>query len=163
MNYYPSTTDKLWNEENRYTLGYCFGLGLDVGAGNRTLNPNMITIDNWSDDVDYKMEADNLSFKDKTFDFVYASHVLEHLKDTLKAIREWLRVVKIGGYVIMIIPDKRFTPTKGTVYADPQHKYDYEYDEMREIVGCLDNAVQENKNIVALRNYSMLIILRRVK
>lgn len=164
MNYYPSSTDNLWNEENKYTIGYCFGLGLDVGSGDRTLNPNMITVDNWADGVDYKMEADNLhEFKDDTFDFVYASHILEHLKDPLKAVEEWLRVVKKGGYVIIITPDKRFIPTKGTVNCDPQHKYDWQYEEVREMMGMVDSAVVVNKNIWALRNYSMLFVLRRIK
>ena len=163
MNFYPSTTDKMWNEENKYTIGYCYGLGLDVGSGNRTLNPNMITVDNWADGVDYKMEADNLhKFKDKTFDFVYASHVLEHLKSPLEAIEEWLRVVKKGGYVIIITPDKRFIPQKGCG-GDPQHKYDWSQPELWEMIKMLSGCEMVNKNIWALKDYSMLFVLRRTK
>ena len=164
MNYYPSTTDKMWNEENKYTIGYCYGLGLDVGCGNRTLMPNMITVDNWADGADYKMEADNLhEFKDKMFDFVYASHVLEHLKSPLEAIEEWLRVVKVGGYVIIITPDMLYVPTKGMANGDPQHKYDWKREEVREMVGMLSGCEMVNKNVWALPNYSMLFVLRRTK
>ena len=163
MNYYPSATDDLWNGEVQYVLGYCAsGLWADIGAGDRTLYPHMITVDNFSD-CDIKAEADYLPFKDSELDGIYSSHTLEHTKDILKTIKEWLRCVEIGGYVIIICPDKRFIPTKGTLEADPQHKWDLQYEELREIIKLLDNAEQINKNIWALPNWSFLMILRKIK
>ncbi|MCM0605506.1 MAG: class I SAM-dependent methyltransferase [Xanthomonadaceae bacterium] len=42
--------------------------------------------------------VENLPFKDKSFDFVIASHVLEHSKDPEKFLSELMRVSK-GGYI----------------------------------------------------------------
>lgn len=37
-----------------------------------------------------------LPFQDKSFDFVYTSHVLEHVEDPIKACRELMRVARRG-------------------------------------------------------------------
>ena len=56
--------------------------------------------------VDYVAEGDHLPFPDESFDYVISSHVLEHFFDPIKAVKEWLRVIKHGGYVFMIVPRK---------------------------------------------------------
>lgn len=45
---------------------------------------------------------------DDAFDFVASSHVLEHTSNPPRQIQEWLRIVRSGGIVYMIVPDKRF-------------------------------------------------------
>ena len=40
------------------------------------------------------------------FDFVFGSHVLEHMPNPGLALREWVRVTKAGGIVYSIVPDK---------------------------------------------------------
>lgn len=47
--------------------------------------------------------------KDGQYDFLLASHCLEHCANTLKTVEEWLRVIKPGGYILLILPDKRYT------------------------------------------------------
>ena len=64
---------------------------------------------NYIKKVDLIANGDNLPFKDNTLDFVFTSHVLEHFYDPIKALQEWYRVIKIGGYVFMIIPHKERT------------------------------------------------------
>jgi SAM-dependent methyltransferase len=56
--------------------------------------------------VDLAAPGDKLPFKDNSFDFVVNSHVLQYFYDPVRAIQEWLRVIKPGGYVFMIIPHK---------------------------------------------------------
>jgi len=59
--------------------------------------------------VDIVSSGDDLPFKDNFWDFVLTSHVLEHFFDPIKALKEWNRVVRDGGYICLIIPDKRKT------------------------------------------------------
>jgi len=56
--------------------------------------------------VDIVASGDDLPLKDNTVDFVISSHVIEHFYDPVKAIQEWLRVVKPGGYVFIIAPHR---------------------------------------------------------
>jgi SAM-dependent methyltransferase len=44
-----------------------------------------------------------------TYDFVLASHVLEHIANPLRALTEWKRVLKADGTVLVVVPHKRGT------------------------------------------------------
>lgn len=59
--------------------------------------------------VDVVSRGDKLPFPDEAWDFVLSSHVIEHFFDPMNTIKEWLRVIKKGGYLFMIIPHKERT------------------------------------------------------
>ena len=50
--------------------------------------------------------GDDLPFKDNTLDYVLTSHVIEHFFDPVKALREWHRIIKPGGFIFIIAPHK---------------------------------------------------------
>jgi SAM-dependent methyltransferase len=54
--------------------------------------------------VDVVAEADDLPFPDDAFDFVLASHVLEHLPDPIRALEEWQRVAR--RYLFLVLPHR---------------------------------------------------------
>lgn len=56
----------------------------------------------------YLMNATELAFDDGTFDILIASDVLEHIEDDKKALKEWYRVLKIGGKAIIFVPAFQF-------------------------------------------------------
>jgi predicted SAM-dependent methyltransferase len=45
------------------------------------------------------------SFADGALDFVVASHVLEHIEDPVGALATWLRVLRSGGILLIVMPD----------------------------------------------------------
>lgn len=49
------------------------------------------------------------SISNGSLDFVYSSHSLEHCPNPIFAIAEYLRVVKVGGHIYSIIPNKEAT------------------------------------------------------
>jgi len=49
-----------------------------------------------------KMSADNLRFKDDTFDAVVCKDTFHHFKNPVKVLKEMFRVLKKGGYVYLI-------------------------------------------------------------
>ena len=60
--------------------------------------------------VQYIGEAADLKdFKDESYDFVVSSHCLEHCANVLKAVEEWVRVLKKNGALLLVLPDKRYT------------------------------------------------------
>ena len=54
--------------------------------------------------VDIVAPGDKLPVKDKSFDFVINSHVIEHFYDPISAIKEWMRVSR--EYIFMIVPQR---------------------------------------------------------
>jgi len=59
--------------------------------------------------------------KDGTYDFLIAAHVIEHMKNPLSSLEHWCRVVKPGGLIYMIVPDKRRTFDKQRVRTMVSH------------------------------------------
>lgn len=51
-------------------------------------------------------DAENLLFKDETFDFVFSYHALEHIENPKKALKEIHRVLKKGGGFWIGTPNK---------------------------------------------------------
>lgn len=43
------------------------------------------------------------------YDFVISSHCLEHVANPLKAVSEWLRVLKKDGIILIVLPNKQYT------------------------------------------------------
>ncbi len=43
---------------------------------------------------------------DAQYDFVLSCHNLEHIANPLRALSEWVRVIRPGGYMLLIIPEK---------------------------------------------------------
>jgi SAM-dependent methyltransferase len=50
------------------------------------------------------MDITNLEFEDNTFDAIICLHVLEHIPEDIKAMRELCRVLKPGGWAILQVP-----------------------------------------------------------
>jgi len=47
--------------------------------------------------------------QDSSYDFLLSCHSLEHVANPLKALMEWNRVLKPGGKIVLVLPDKDFT------------------------------------------------------
>lgn len=54
--------------------------------------------------VDHHVDLQCLPFADASYDFVYASHVLEHVLDDLRAIREIRRILRPSGIAVLPVP-----------------------------------------------------------
>lgn len=62
------------------------------------------TADLAAPDVDYHVDLRSLPFANGTFDVVFASHVLEHIKEDERALAEIRRVLRPGGLAILPVP-----------------------------------------------------------
>lgn len=97
-------------QDSRFATRYFVGAGLDVGGGRDSLAlyreffpmiSSMFVYDACHGDA-----QDLSNIADESFDFLYSSHCLEHLRDPRIALRNWLRVVKPGGYLVIQVPDE---------------------------------------------------------
>lgn len=49
------------------------------------------------------------TLEDRSQDFVVAAHVIEHMRNPILALQNWVRVLKPGGRLYLVVPDKRRT------------------------------------------------------
>ncbi len=103
------------------TTKYLTGCGVDIGTGGYApVVPHAIAVELPADRFawytsgrkpDHPIHLDcgalTLPFKDASLDFCYASHLIEDFFDWIPPIREWSRVVKIGGHLVLLYPDKK--------------------------------------------------------
>lgn len=97
---------------------------LNLGAGGVSY-PGYLSVDLYDKRAHVQMDITKLDFDDNSVEEILASHVFEHLNPyhALAILRDWLRVLKPGGKLIMEMPDieqlcKRFaTASKGERYG----------------------------------------------
>lgn len=85
---------------------------LDIAPANALRNfikkypqVNYRSMDLMMDDVEDNLDITDMNtYSNEQFDFFICSHVLEHIPDDLKAIRELFRVLKKGGKGIAMVP-----------------------------------------------------------
>lgn len=102
-------------EAEKFFEKFCTGKGLDIGAGNDPIMPDVDTFDLYQG-ATFKGNAETLDeIRDASYDWVYSSHCLEHLDDPRKALKNWWRVVKPGGYLIIVVPHRDLYEKKTTL------------------------------------------------
>jgi SAM-dependent methyltransferase len=75
-----------------------------------------ITADIESPLAKVKMDIHQIPFEQNTFDVVLCNHVLEHVRDDIKAMNEIQRVLKPQGFAILQVPF--FNPVPDTTFED---------------------------------------------
>ncbi|MFA5036889.1 MAG: methyltransferase domain-containing protein [Candidatus Izemoplasmatales bacterium] len=127
-------------------LEYCKGRGVDIGCGfiekitDETIGVDIIDLGNLPG-VNYGNHdlKDGLPmFSNCELDFVYASHVLEDLVDPLLHLIEWARVLKPGGFMIIVLPHGDVYAKAGTPEANPSHLQDWWPETLYEYTDQLD-------------------------
>lgn len=101
---------------NGFFLKYMFGNGLDIGY--KGYEKNVVSILEGSIGIDLDTpgyDGKTLPFEDNSQQHVYSSHVLEHIADYKQAIQEWYRVVKVGGYIVTVVPHRDLYEKKLTL------------------------------------------------
>jgi SAM-dependent methyltransferase len=139
----------LWRRGNRpspFVVSYLGGLrGIEIGASaHNDYGLHAVNVDRYGEmDTIYKLEelrlsgrqravdvvapGDQLPFEAGSADFVFASHVIEHFPDPIRALEEWLRVAR--KYVVLVVPhrdrtfdcDRELTPVDELLRRHEQH------------------------------------------
>lgn len=87
-------------------------LGVEIGTGEQTIAPLTRTklTDAFKDHAGANsiatefFPAEKIPYNEQTFDFILSEHVLEHLPDPIRALREWYRVMNEGGHLFLFMP-----------------------------------------------------------
>jgi SAM-dependent methyltransferase len=95
-------------------------------------------------DVGYPgYDGETFPFADQSFDAIYSSHCFEHIGPWKAVLRDWYRLLKVGGFLIIVVPHhllferKRYLPS----YFNPDHK---RYYTAKSLLAELEEALEEN-------------------
>jgi uncharacterized protein (TIGR02246 family) len=157
---------------------FCRGNGIDLGYGGDPIVPSAMTMDLPSPYTKLGGYPQNLAgdardlywFKDNVLDYVYSSHLLEDFSsdETATVLREWLRVIKVGGVLVLYGPDQQAYRAhcleKGKV-PNPGHKIDnfgLEY-----VKGILEQNFRGRYSMVheiaLIDDYSFDLVIKKLK
>jgi predicted SAM-dependent methyltransferase len=161
----PSETGKVRD----IVKGFCIGNGLDLGCGGDKIVPTAIGVDLinpytsvGNSPIELSGDATNLYwFKDGVLDYVYSSHLLEDFIDTISVLKEWTRVIKPNGYLILNLPDEQVYRSLSST-RNMYHKHDNFNKQY--IKDCSDklgnlNVVFETNNI----GYTFVLVFKVIK
>lgn len=79
------------------------GKGLDVGPGDDPLTCAMAV--NLPDGEECDITQILHPCLQAKFDFVHASQVLEHMRFPIEAFHSWIKMLKVGGWIVGTVPD----------------------------------------------------------
>lgn len=82
---------------------YLRGDGIDIGAGRDLLVVPEGSVRGWDRQDGDAQELAGIA--DQSYDFVYSSHCLEHMRNVEIALRNWARVCRAGGYLYVVVPE----------------------------------------------------------
>ena len=112
---------------------------LDIGCNRDAVKyaQTVADIQNLSDfyknkDKDFVLiENKNLPFKDNQFDFIYASHVIEHVDDVSYFIKELQRISKQGYIELPSMLEDNIVLSENNIL---DHKWFFQFDDVRNIL-----------------------------
>lgn len=110
--YRPAETTKAEPRRKRegFFEKFCRGKGIDIGYGGDLLAANC---QGW--DIEHGDGQTLEGLKSAEFDFVYSSHALEHLDDAEMTLKNWWKIIRPGGYLILYLPDRNLYERKKTL------------------------------------------------
>jgi len=163
-----------------FVVPYLQGKFLDLGCGMRTVWPSAIGVDNGhhfgGNSTGIQGDSTDLSiFADESMDGVFSSHMLEHFPKEKWAslLREWARVLKIGGHLVLYVPSANLYPKMGEPGANPDHKSDiYEGDVENALKALTETGSKgsrigwtllESEERSGTNEYSFFIVVRKEK
>lgn len=91
--------------KEKYFKTYMTGNGIDIGSGDAPVISSKRCV-HYDKKINRAYDANTMIDQaDNTYDWVFSSHCLEHTIDPKIALDNWWRILKPGGYLIVIVPD----------------------------------------------------------
>lgn len=129
---YSSEAAKVRDMPN--VMKFIIGSVLDIGCGPDKITPEAFGVDgrdlpgvNVVTDNPYDLAGligkDHLITYEK-YDAVFSSHFLEHLNNQYGAIVEWRKLIRLGGHLVLYLPDGDHYNNK----ENPEHMVDMKYE-----------------------------------
>ena len=119
-------TSKMFDRRLRegWFLRHTQNLGIDIGCGTEPVTDEVERYDLTLGNSDATFMD---GIPDGIFDYAHSSHCLEHLSDPTTALRNWWRIIKPGGELIVIVPHRDLYEKKTLLPSrfNGDHKFFY--------------------------------------
>lgn len=115
------------------------GCGVDLGSQGDPVIPTAIGLDLPNDEflryngghsprgpIQLRGHAEKLPFDDKSLDYVFSSNLLEDYQYWGPVLKEWVRVLKLGGKLVILVPDRerwKLAMERGQL-GNPAHQHE---------------------------------------
>ena len=86
------------------------------------LGDGYVTADLFDPRAMVRMDITDIPFEDESFDVIYCSHVLEHVTEDRRAMREFVRVLKRDGWAILLVPVYDGETLEDVSVVDPEER-----------------------------------------
>lgn len=133
------------------------GKVLDLGCGGQKLHPKMTGVDIRKNGqlgvggndgkacvTDIEADVTLLPIESGSVDAILAKHLLEHIIDPISAVKEWKRVLKNKGKLVVLCPDYRFCEA---ISVDPSHVHAFTPDSLSSILEACGFGVEKTAQV----------------
>jgi len=159
------------------TAIHCMGCGIDIASQGNPVVP-------WAWQIDLPVEeysaynggvpihgivqlrghGQSLTVESNSLDWVYSSHLLEDFAEWNPVLAEWVRVLKPGGKLVILIPDKELwaaAMARGQM-GNPAHKHEGRVGELTEYAAGFPLEVIEDRLTNCFEHdYTILFVARK--
>lgn len=172
------------SETARYrslTTPYCQGAGVDIASQGDAVVPWAMSFDlpekefrKYSSGqppkgpIHLRGHATKLPFDDASLDWVYSSHLLEDFLNWVPVLSEWCRCVRIGGHIIILIPEKDLwnQAIRNGQPPNNAHKHEGRVGELTEIFqryfGHFE-VLEDRLTAITPEDYTIMFVAKRVR
>ncbi len=88
----------------------------------RAVNLDYLTADLFNPRAMVRMDITNIGYPDESFDVIICSHILEHVPEDRTAMRELCRVLKTGGWAVILVPISGDKTLEDPSITDPDER-----------------------------------------
>lgn len=137
-------TKKLRDEQ--FYARFFSGRVIDIDCGNDLVVSHAEPFDRPDGDAQNILKSRQAS----SYDCVHSSHCLEHMADVPAALKQWYGLLKLGGYLIVVVPDEDLYEQgvfpsifnddhKATFRLDQESSWSEQSHDIRKVVSELEN------------------------
>ena len=113
-------------------MKYVVGRILDIACGNDKITPESVGVDGRNlpgvdivtDDLQTLWDTQQYGPQAREYDTVFSSHFLEHVPDPYHLICCWSNCLKVGGHLVLYLPDGDHYNNQ----ENPEHMQDIKYE-----------------------------------
>lgn len=131
---------------------------IDLGCGSHKTHAKATGMDIRPGVTDLTGTIEDVPAENETYDVAISRHSLEHVLDPVKAIRDWMRVLKPNSKIIIVLPDHGKINTIDPYYSNGEHLHAYSIESFKSFISLFPALYMHSIGVV-MENWSFGTVL----